>query len=520
MSWRNTLWSLERYPACDVIHLNEGALLYFNAKEPTFIQDASYHMLCYLGAIPFFNTESGKSKDSSGFNLPIVTQSWVEFTTQNSKGSFEYSVVPIIYSISALSVITWLLTLFVLTNYTIKPSILLKSSTILSSIFLLIVIVRSIYALHVQQEHEYLSGTLLLDTINSAVYLNVIDFIAVILLQINQVQVIMRLFARQNDKRLTLVAGGFTCISSQVIWAIAKFYNFGVDSEAGDILPTFIYLTRTAMAICYASLITVFLMLKIKIIIEHRRIWLLTLFTFVVIYGPVAFFVADVANAFVYELSEIFSVVTYVICVVIPWEWCNKFNMIMRAKEKEGILGRRFYEDELYELDGLDLFVEQDDSENDEDAPGETPGGDDRMSQRHRRKKYISLNRQNELSRNNKFTTVIDKTKNIFIDVADTIIATGFAIPRSASVATSSPYQNSNRKTPNTPLNATANGLRTTNNADTNNNNNNSDGNQEGNASNSNQGAISEAEQNARNRRDIYVYSTKQVAINFSDSDD
>lgn len=33
----------------------------------------------------------------------------------------------------------------------------------------------------------------------------------------------------------------------------------------------------------------------------------------------------------------------------------------------------------------------------------------------------------------------------MFINAADTIIATGFAIPRSASVATSSPYLNSNK---------------------------------------------------------------------------
>ena len=63
--------------------------------------------------------------------------------------------------------------------------------------------------------------------------------------------------------------------------------------------------------------------------------------------------------------------VNYVIGVVIPWEWCNKFNLIMKAKEKEGVLGRRFYEDELYELDRFELFVEEQMPE-DEDN-GDTP---------------------------------------------------------------------------------------------------------------------------------------------------
>ncbi|KAK7678628.1 hypothetical protein QCA50_018351 [Cerrena zonata] len=39
--------------------------------------------------------------------------------------------------------------------------------------------------------------------------------------------------------------------------------------------------------------------------------------------------------------------------------------MIMKIKEKEGVLGRKFYEDEMYELDRFELFVEQDtDNEN------------------------------------------------------------------------------------------------------------------------------------------------------------
>ena len=87
------------------------------------------------------------------------------------------------------------------------------------------------------------------------------------------------------------------------------------------------------MALCYAAIITVFFISKIQIILANKNL----VVNFANVYfdiQPSGIFVADVSNAFVYELSEIFSVVNYVIGVVIPWEWCNKFNLIMKAKEK------------------------------------------------------------------------------------------------------------------------------------------------------------------------------------------
>lgn len=561
MSWRDRSWVTRQYESCKPIQLSEGAVLFSSQKQVSYIDNAIFEIECYEGAVPMMTTRTGRIGDVVSANLPIVSNSWKAFTRNDARGSFTYSVVPIIYSIAALVVITWFLTLFVLTSYTIKPSLLLKSSTILSSIFLLIVIVRSIFDLHTQQSNGYLFGPVLLSAINSPLYLSIIDLFAVFLLQINQVQVIMRLFLRQNDKRLTLVVGLTAIICSQIIWAISRFYDFSSDGEAGDILPTFIYLTRTAMAICYAALISVFLILKINYILANRRIWTLTLLTFIVIYGPVAFFVVDVANAFIYELSEVFSVALYVICVVIPWEWCNKFNLIMRAKEKEGVLGRRFYEDELYELDGLELFVEEESSDSDNESgsgdleedigsnsdtgirAGErnndmiegssrnvpnninpaTSGNPSRKTKNKNLKlakdrkhgakqkvgRFVNINRPNNISKNSKFSNSIDKTKQTFIDIADKVIATGFAIPRSVSVPSSTspdnsksggifPLQTFKRKNEPRILTTDVHNLSTLN-------------------SNPEQ-TMNTSDNGARHRRDIFVYSTKQVVL--GDDDD
>lgn len=474
------------------------------------------------------NTNVGIIVNKFSNALPVVQASWVNFTRNDAKGSFAYSVVSIVYSISTLAVITWFLTLFVLTNYTIRPSLLLKLSTSLSSVFLLITVIKSIVVLHNQQRQGFLHGALLLDSINSSVYLNVIDLLVVILLQINQAQIIMRIFLRQNDKRLTFFVGVIASITSQVIWAVTKFHRFKDVDEARDILPAFIYLVRIAMSFCYAALISVFLLTKINYIIANRDIWLLSLLTMILIYSPVAFFIADVSNAWVYELSEIFSVVTYVICVVIPWEWCNKINVILRKKEKDGVLGRRFYEDELCELDKYELFVELDqdndddnDKKPDKNAPTNSTQAQVLTTSDSDVNTPILIDKQQNQKRSKKTTKLLaslEQATHVFLDLTDKIIATGLAIPRSVSVSTPSFTGNAGNDSPqdigermNTREASSPQPTHTTDGPRV----------QHSNSSNNHLGIeeFNSGNENHNRRRDVFVYSRKEVIIDFSDDD-
>lgn len=416
-----------------------------------YIKNGVYHPQCFRGLQPVLDTNTNLLVDTYVGPLPIIRDTWEQFTHQSVHGSFVYSVVPVIYSLSILAVITWFLTLFVLTNYTVKPSFMLKISTMLASIYMLITVIKSVVNLHGQQKKGYLHGPELLRYINKSTALNVIDLILVILLQINQVQVIMRIFSRQKDKRLTFLVGLVACVSFQVIWAVSKFHDFGRDNEAGDILPAFIYLGRIAMGACYAALISVFIVTKINDVILNKHIWLLTALTILLIYSPVAFFAADITNLWVSGLSDIFSVVTYELCVVLPWEWCNKYNLISKKKEKEGVLGRPFYEDEVYELDRYEIFVDKDGDEDDLSASGSNLANlSDQLgsSMSHLLGRSRSnMSRRSDLSHLSKCPTgfrrglplvlrAYELSKRNFLAFTDAVIATGLAIPRSVSVST------------------------------------------------------------------------------------
>lgn len=485
MFWR-TLSATKVYELCKTILLPEGLLISHNFDTPVqYIEKAHFQQKCFEGTTPMLNTNVNLVMKKMSLPLPIVKESWEEFTLKPNRGVFVYSMVPVIYSISILAVVTWFLTIFVLTNYTIKPSLLLRVSCVMALAYMLATVAKSIAILHDQQRQGFLHGRAVLDNLNAALYLNIIDMVVTLLLQINQVQVVMRLFLRQRDKRLIFYVGVVASISSQTLWAVTKFHDFTTDEEGGKILPAFTYLIRIAMGICYAAIFTAFLLTNIRIIIANRHIWLISALTFVFIYAPVAFFITDVSSTWVFELSEVFSVVTYTICVVLPWEWCNKFNQIRKIMEKEGVLGRRFHEDELYELDRFELFVEEE-ADTASSANNDSSESGNAASSNTRVESHDKLEPEPQIAPTTfgRFTNGFNVARDRFLDITDKIIATGLAIPRSVSIGSSFGGQNFHfeRKTPD----ALANGHSL---------------------------ALEETENTGRNRRDVFVYSTRDVVI-------
>lgn len=349
------------YALCGELGLQEGILVSHNFSTPVqYVLGAQFQQTCFEGDIPMLNTNVDLILNEFSEPLPIVKQSWEEYTLQS--GTFVNGLVPVLYSISFLAVVTWFLTIFVLTTLR-KSSIFLQGSTAFALIYMIILVVKSLIVLHGQQRLGYFNGPDLMNQIANTNWINAIDLVVILLLQVNQVQVIMRLFSRQSDKRLIFLAGVSLAIGSQVLWSVMKFHPFPESKEAERIIPALTYLVRIATNIIYATIFTAFLLIKIKTVLANRSIWLITFISFIFIYAPVAFFIAEVTSPWAHE----FSVVTYVVCVVLPWEWCNKYHMIQKIQEKEGVLGRKFYEDEMFELDRLGLFVEEEEDEDEEE---------------------------------------------------------------------------------------------------------------------------------------------------------
>ncbi|RKP31829.1 hypothetical protein METBISCDRAFT_29976 [Metschnikowia bicuspidata] len=345
----------EHYALCGIFNLNEGVLVSNNFAQPVqYILGGYYQQSCFKGAYPMLNTQVDVIFKEFSQPLPMVKDGWEKFTSD--PGSFTNGLVPVLYSISILAVVTWFLTVFVVTNLKKSP-VLLRISTTFALIHMLIVLVRSLIFLHRQQLRGYIDGQVLLSEMGNITWINATDLVVILLLQICQVQVIMRLFSRQSDKRIVFLAGVAFSVASQVLWGVKKIALFASLTEIGPVIPSLTYLLRIATNVIYATIFTAFVLKKLRNLIKNPSIWLITVLSVMLVYAPVAFFVADVTSSWAHE----YSIVTYVV-----------YQLLQRIQEQEGVLGRKFYEDEICELDRLGLFVEEEEHEDDsEDGPGQ-----------------------------------------------------------------------------------------------------------------------------------------------------
>lgn len=415
------------YQICEGLELGDGFLIFSNARHEIQSADYAYYTpRCYSKA-PLLSTFSSIGAE----HLPFAQEQWRQFT-QTETGSFKYSVYPLIYSLTVATVICIFMTIIVFTNHTQRPSWLLRVSSFLGSVNLIILFSRGIVELSRQHDLGYASGEELLDELQDDSVFGSIDFVVVLVAQFAQVQVIMRLFNRVKEKRAGFILGGTLLISAQVIWGVSSFSNFDqtVDSDI-SILPAFTYLLRIALSMMYCGLIIIYGVGKRRFIF-HKDIVLLTILTFLTINFQFAFFVADIADLWVSELSEVFNTTIYISVTVIPWEWINRLHALERRQQTEGILGRPIYEEEYHDITRYGLI---NDTEENRTTPDDNdqPGGSSNPSPELQNAKGTSPLYSATGKMRKRLRDTLQYTSDTLLYFTDQIIAYGLAVPRSVS---------------------------------------------------------------------------------------
>lgn len=481
----NVIWryapNRPRYEMCDGLNLDDG---YIMINHPTrqlkIVESSHYTPFCYNQG-PVLSTFKRLGIKS----LPDLEQQWAEYS-HSSYGDFKYSIYPLIYSLTVSTVMAIFLTIIVFTNHTQRPSWLLRVGSLLASVNLIILMVRAIIFLKDQHNIGISDGEKLLDDLQSNEVFNIIDFIFVLIAQFAQVQIIIRLFSRVKEKRVSFVLGGTLSICAQVIWGVSTFSNFDqTDDSDISILPAFTYLLRIALATMYSGLIIIYSFGKRNFIFQ-RSIILLTVLTFLVINLQIAFFVTDISNIWVSELSEIFNTTIYVSVTVIPWEWINRVHALERHEQREGVLGRPVYEDEYKDIARYEIIDNNINIDNEASGGGGAGGGVDNMTDEmvqggNDRTGSTNRNTPNvdniSGSKNNikdKIKNTLSNTTNTLLYFTDQVIAYGLAVPRSVSVSSTARENEQREKRQRT---------------------------------------------NNSNRKEVYIYSKKEVVVE-SDNDD
>ncbi|CAN6609893.1 hypothetical protein TRVA0_004S01860 [Trichomonascus vanleenenianus] len=332
--WRDQSYYTTTFAACDPLTLPTGTILYRSATVTIGDAAATFTPLCRQGRpVTIVDNIPG---------LQLITtnrSSWQEWISSD-QGGFHASLYPMLYSLSS-SVIICLLLNFVVLDGPYRP-FLQKLSITLSSVYLLVTFITATVALREQYNQGYLDAERLRRDLESKTRINVLYLVFNTFVYMAMVQTLMALFPRQKEKRLIFWVGAALIVVCQTLWGVSVFHQ--ADDESA--LPAFVYLFQISVSVMYAGCVVYYTITKHRATL-HKRMMLFTLITIMATLAPIALFIVDVGGWWIVESTDSVSWLTNVLSIAVVWEWAQRVETWLRHEERNGVLGRQVYENDM-----------------------------------------------------------------------------------------------------------------------------------------------------------------------------
>ncbi|KAK4632098.1 Sorting nexin mvp1 [Fulvia fulva] len=309
--------------------------------------------------------------------------------TGHLKDPFYASTIPMVYVISAATVIAWvlvvMLTITPRTSFFGVPTSsqpfggghgiigganggsvglvgsgsrpwLQKVATIAVAISLTIATADTLEVAERQYYKGYMDAESLRKQVLGSLEIRITRVVSDIFLWLAQVQTLIRLFPRHKEKVLIKWIGFvliildtiFSCLNSFLINSTVHGRRFL------DAIPALSYLFELALGLLYAAWVMYYSLTKRQYAFYHpkmRSILLIAVLGLVSILTPVVFFVTDVSNQDVAGWGDYFRWVGAAAASVVVWEWVDRIEALERDDKKDGILGREIFEgDEMLDV--------------------------------------------------------------------------------------------------------------------------------------------------------------------------
>ena len=205
-----------------------------------------------------------------------------------------------------------------------------------------------------QYEDGYQDASSLTHEAVGGLEVRVVRVISDTFLWLAQVQTLIRLFPRHNEKVIIKWAG-FALIVLDTTFSIVN--SFVVNKgrmrprNFDDAIPALTYLFELALSLLYAIWVIYYALSKKRYAFFHKKmpnICLVALISLAAILIPVVFFMLDIFMPAVAGWGDYVRWVGAEAASVVVWEWVERIEALERDERKDGILGR-----EVFEEDGM-----------------------------------------------------------------------------------------------------------------------------------------------------------------------
>jgi hypothetical protein len=316
---------------------------------------------------------------------------------------FYGSVIPIAYTISATTLVAWLLFILLLIAQKKRPWFQ-TFMTLFVATSLTVFLAKTTRVLENQYDMGYHDAEELRHSIFGSMAFRVLEVLSVLIVWMAHLQVLLRMFKRSKERLIIKWAGVILAVIDCTFWCLTNFLvPYHTDNYLiRDIIPVLAYLFQITIQVVYAGAVLIYSIRKRKFA-YHRKSLITAFISIAAVLMPLIFFILDLAEYWITGWSEFIRWVSDAAASVVVWEWIDLIEKLEREEQKNGVLGRQIYEENDIDLRGKSkMSTTNIDTGNgsDGDAPGEggvssgmdsTDNTGHMISKRYNRRNFFSL---------------------------------------------------------------------------------------------------------------------------------
>lgn len=270
------------------------------------------------------------------------------------------SVIPIAYTISAATIVAWLLLILLMIAQKRRPwyqmFMMLFVATSLTTF-----LAHTTRVLQEQYLLGYYDAAQLRHHVFGSLSFRILEVLSILIIWVAQLQVILRLFNRAKERLTIKWVGSVLAVINFTLWCLVNFLvpNHADNHLIKDIIPVLAYLFQITIQVIYAGAVMTYSIRKRKYA-YHRTSLITAAISIVAVLLPLVFFILDLADYWITGWSEFIRWVSGAGASVVLWEWIDAVERLEKEHQKTGVMGRQIYEDE----DDMDFrFLKNDDSQ-------------------------------------------------------------------------------------------------------------------------------------------------------------
>lgn len=319
---------------CEQYYVPAGTLVFYDEVQQATVSVVIDSSGSY---VPDCNVE--------GYNSQTSSENHFESLGQTDE-PFYGSVIPIAYTISATTIVAWLLFILLLIAKKRRPWFQMFMMLFVAT-SLTVFLARATRFLEHQYSQGYHDAEELRHHIFGSLSFRILEVLAVLIIWLAHLQVLLRLFNRAKERLVIKWTGVTLAIIDTLFWCLVNFYvPYNTDNHTvRDVIPVLAYLFQITIQVVYAGAVIVYSIRKRKFA-YHRTALITAIISLCAILMPLIFFIMDIAEYWITGWSEFIRWVTDAAASVVVWEWVDAIERLEKEHQQTGVLGRQIYEDE------------------------------------------------------------------------------------------------------------------------------------------------------------------------------